>query len=1308
MASHGQQTIETPEPPDFAGAKFVEYEEFIESQLRKTRSHVRGVDIATGILVLVAGTLAWFFVAAMIDHWVITGGLGFWGRVILLAVFLIAAGWWTATQILPLLIKRINPLYAAQTIERSRPSLKNSLVNFLLFRSDPAGVHRRVFEAIEEQAATSLVGVPIESAVDRTRLVRLGYLLVGIVAVCAVYALVSPKNLFQTFGRVAMPWADINPPTRTTIDEIEPGHAQAFRGQQVTVKARVQGLPGEGKVVLYYTTADRQIVDRPVEMSLPPEDYRHVAVLPAGDAALQQSLTYRIEAGDARTVDFAIDVVAAPTMVVRAVEYKYPEYTGLLARRVEHQGDLKAIEGTQVTLEALANQDIASAYVDFDCDDTLDLPLRGEGTAAKASFRLALADDRQQPEHASYQLTFKNAAGQRNPQPVKHQIEVTRDVSPEIQFVAPNREEIELPLDGAVVLELVAIDPDFALASVKLSAVKGNDTVIEVNLLNETWRGQFVKKYRFQPGKLKLAVGDTVEYFAVAVDNKSPRPNQTETSRRRIRIVSPSGRGDDQLVQKEPTGGEPGEGEPQTGQGREGDQPRDAQADEQNKSEQGQPGDEQSPESSGEPQNSDETAQPQGQPEGGQESKSKGASAGKDGGSQQGDKGQQAGDGESGDGEQGAGSAGEQEGEAGEAQSGSGKSGSKQSDGSKPGGEQSGGDSGSESASGEQSGGEQSVPSDGTNDGDAFERILKHREEQRKQNPAGDQQQSGQQKGGGQSGDQNPPNGEQPAGEKQSPQDKQSGQQPGDQQNAEQSGKRPMGGDKQGGQSAGSEKSEAQDGAGQKQEPTGKPDDKSKQGQEKPGDKSQPGDKSRQGDQSQQGSGAKQDQQPGEDSPANDEKGQSESGDKQGQQSGKKQSPGEKSGAGAQDKQQPSEQQPGKDGQSPQSDAQPGGQQDNNTSPDGTPQKPDTQGQGAQAKDDPMRKADQRPQQSDQQRPDAKGGDGEQQKGESGAGQKSNENQGSPHAQDSNQPRDKSQQPSQNQEQQESKESQEQSPSNSKRESDSESSEDGDRSGGGKRGGGQKSNQPGTGGAGQNTAADEGAGQSEESGDGETSDRAGDDQEAAGKTGQSGSKQGSGSLQQSSSGEQQQAGGEQSSDEEQGEPPTEPSGDAHTPGGGGAQGGERQSGKPPGPGAAPEQAWKPGVDSADKANLEYTRQATDLALEHLRHELGKDQPDQALLDRLGWTREQAEDFVTRWEAMRKNAQAPEQRDSSGRRQLDDALRSLGLRPRGATLGSNAKRDDRSQGYRESHRTTPPPEYSEAFKAYTQGTSRGGK
>ena len=65
--------------------------------------------------------------------------------------------------------------------------------------------------------------------------------------------------------------------------------------------------------------------------------------------------------------------------------------------------------------------------------------MTADGPRAKATLRLALAEDRTRPKYGSYQLIFKNAAGQQNPQPVRHEIEVTRDIAPEIEFVAPNK-----------------------------------------------------------------------------------------------------------------------------------------------------------------------------------------------------------------------------------------------------------------------------------------------------------------------------------------------------------------------------------------------------------------------------------------------------------------------------------------------------------------------------------------------------------------------------------------------------------------------------------------------------------------------------------------------------------------------------------------------------------------------------------------------------------------------------------------------------------------------------------------------------
>ena len=51
-----------------------------------------------------------------------------------------------------------------------------------------------------------------------------------------------------------------------------------------------------------------------------------------------------------------VTVVDAPTMVVEKVEYQFPSYTGK-APQILIQGDLRALEGTKVTIE----QDFSSA-----------------------------------------------------------------------------------------------------------------------------------------------------------------------------------------------------------------------------------------------------------------------------------------------------------------------------------------------------------------------------------------------------------------------------------------------------------------------------------------------------------------------------------------------------------------------------------------------------------------------------------------------------------------------------------------------------------------------------------------------------------------------------------------------------------------------------------------------------------------------------------------------------------------------------------------------------------------------------------
>ena len=366
------------------------YEVFIDDRLRRTRRQVKGVDIADGLIVLLIGSLVYLLGAVVIDQWVISGGLGFWGRLLLLAGLLAGVGYYFARCVLAPLVHRINPIFAAHTIEQSRPSLKNSLVNFLLLRGHRGEVPQVVYQAIEHRAAADLSQVEIDVAVDRTRVIRLGYVLAGLVAVCGLYMVFSPKNPLSSAARVLWPWSGRPVPTRVTITGIKPGeNVVAFHGEFVTVSAEVRGLRDGETVALYYSTADGQSVNQNLPMTRSEDGYRYRfrCRLPLEELGLQQDVSYRLTAGDCTTPRFSVDVQTAPTILVERVRYDYPDYTGFANRSVERRGpdfspNVRAIAGTEVTIRATANRKIEWARIDLSCNGLHEEGMRPEGKTA--------------------------------------------------------------------------------------------------------------------------------------------------------------------------------------------------------------------------------------------------------------------------------------------------------------------------------------------------------------------------------------------------------------------------------------------------------------------------------------------------------------------------------------------------------------------------------------------------------------------------------------------------------------------------------------------------------------------------------------------------------------------------------------------------------------------------------------------------------------------------------------------------------------------------------------------------------------
>lgn len=1236
-------------PADGAGppenGRVIQYADYVERQLRKTGRQVKGVDLAANVMLLVVGVLAYLLTAVLVDHWLVAGGLGFGARLALWLIMVAGLTAYLVVRIMPLVVKRINPVYAASVIERSRPSLKNSLINFLLLRGRGQPVAPAIYSAVEQRAAVDLSTVPVEAAVDRSHLIRILWALLALIVFGGLYAVVSPKNPFPSIGRLAAPWADIAPPSRVKISDVRPGEATAFHDQFVEVSADISGLKQGEQATLHYSSLDGQIVDRQVPLRLPSGGYRYTAELPPDTAALQQDLDYWITAGDARSPTYRVTVLVTPTMVVEAAEYKYPDYTGISPRRVERQGDLQAIEGTVVTLHATANQEIRAAYVDFERNGQRDLKMRADKQQAAVSFPLRLKDNRQEAEYSSYQLRFLNADGHENPRPTAHRIEVVRDEAPRIEFVEPTTPppgEQALPLGSSLPLEIAAADPDFKLAQVTIVVQRNGQTIVSKPLLSEPQSGEVKLAYLLDTAAEKLRADDRVVYWAVAEDNKQPQPGRTQTPRYRLRITAPTEpqqlaqAPQRQQPQAQPDAQPPAEARPQS-QPDQQPAPPDAKSDAQ-----------QPPAA---PQPPSEAERRSGQAEPPAEPEAPPAEPAQD---------------------------------------------------------------------------DRRRLDPEANPGEAFEKLNEHfRNEQQQQprqpeEPAPNEQQrqdAGEQGGQQQAGGQQGPQQQQPGAQQQpgEPNQQSAQQQPGSEQ---QRGADQQPGEQQPGAAA--QQPGEPDQAGIQKEPG-----RQQNGQQQPGAQQQRSADQQPGGQQQAG--------------AQDQAGPQQQGaaeqqrDGQGQPDAQQQPGGQQPSGG---RQQPGAQQSGGQ-QQPAGQQQAGGQQPT----DGQQQPADQQaGAGAQPQGDSSGKSD------DQASSQSQSSDTQRAQGSPGQGQPPADESAPPAPQEEARPRDKqSGSPSDDPLRQQQEGS---SPGINKEQSDSRGDTSGDRSGGGQQGGGQRSDQQGTGAAGENTAADEGGGRSAESGHGEPSDRPGDKQRGPGggqpdgSPAPGGQRQAAGGSQTGgdadTAGKPSEAGGEQpDADRPQpGQPPREPqtagpqpgqpSGDASpgrapqaNPTAGGQPGdttaGEPLEGDPArrgggyhvqfGDTTAGKPLEEPNLTGGDDPNLEYARKAVDLVIERLKDQLAKDQLDPKLLEQMQWSREDVERFVKRWQAMRDAAAAQGHEGQAAQQQLDDAIRNLGLRPRGTSLSSGQVSGDTARDLRETRRTAPPPEYADQYRAYTTGTSK---
>jgi hypothetical protein len=504
-----------------------------------------------GVVAAVLGLIAWF----VLDQWIWSPGR--FGRLVAFSSAVAACGWWAWTQLIPLTRSRIRADYAAYSLEADLPELQHSLTSYISLRGDgdAGGLRGAVLRSMANRAAGQIKRNRLEIPSEATGTFRWWMLFAASLAAIVAYGLLSPKSTLSSAQRLLLPFAKVEPPTRVTIRDVAPGDCQTLTQRPLEITARVNGLAAQDEPQVLFGPGFRQ---------REPMRFDDSTGLHRAAIVVTQSTQYRVVGGDAGVGPFEIVAIDVPVASIDAVEITPPRYTGS-PPRTSTGGAIQAEENSRVTIASQLNRPMVRARLEFNprpdpssseaaaaprglaAAGGVDMQIAADGLSASATFPLRLPRAKNGLVAIdSYRVRVWDADGNDNPEPIIYPVRITPDLAPEVQVITPREPNREVPLNGQLLFEISAVDPDFGLRRVEWVMRRGADPITTTILWSaETGvtENQLIE-HRFVPAQLGFRVGDTVYVKVAASDNREdieerPEPNRSETPPIELKIVEP-------------------------------------------------------------------------------------------------------------------------------------------------------------------------------------------------------------------------------------------------------------------------------------------------------------------------------------------------------------------------------------------------------------------------------------------------------------------------------------------------------------------------------------------------------------------------------------------------------------------------------------------------------------------------------------------------------------------------------------------------------------------------------------------------
>ena len=516
----------------------------LESRIKRLRNSLRRMLALHGLSWVFGLVVPLVIVAGMTDFLVHLDSVI---RAALLAALAGAGLWLGYRRVLRPLFVRFADLDIALRIEERWPGLNDRLSSTIEFlhldardprHGSPSLREATVRKAVEEASAIDFRKVIEPRPVIRALLAAASAFLVGLFLVLA-----APGSARIAMARLFVPFGGTTWPQRTHL-ELDQGETtlKVARGDSFVLTVRVRRgdkIPESAQATYHFADGDQ--AGEPLRSTAGGEFRGRID-------SVNQPFQFTVAAGDDSSSirDIPVKVVPPPTLKSLVLRLVPPEYTGLPSE-VLAPGltQLRALEGTKLELEALANKPLAHAELRM-----------GEGPAAG---ELAFDADRTRFKTAltiknnfTFWFDLKDTEGFRNREPVRYEVRGFADEAPRVVIDEPKTDR-DVPPEATVPIRVI-VDDDFGLQSGSMiyqlatgDSEPRNPVAIPLWTSPEPGHGpglaSFVKHQEmthvWQLAALKLPVGTVITVHAEAIDFDSIKGPKLGKSREvRLRIVS--------------------------------------------------------------------------------------------------------------------------------------------------------------------------------------------------------------------------------------------------------------------------------------------------------------------------------------------------------------------------------------------------------------------------------------------------------------------------------------------------------------------------------------------------------------------------------------------------------------------------------------------------------------------------------------------------------------------------------------------------------------------------------------------------